>query len=264
MSVKNLAVRRLSVGSLLPIAGFRDPLSLTDCAAWWDFSDASRLATATNGTGAVSNGSQIAYCADRSGNGRHITQATANNRPTWSSTGLNSLGAASFNGTTTALSTAAAMLAGDTSFTFGFVFTRAATATGFLASVGTNNSALMVRDAYSSAAGSNLGSGTGNNYPFLSNSQVTGTGVVGMAYSTGNGAYRNHAQQFRNGTTVMTSTNGVGPSTVPTSTLVVGYTPFVYHSGLIAEMVVYSRVLSAAELTSLSRYLGAKWGITVA
>lgn len=62
----------------------------------------------------------------------------------------------------------------------------------------------------------------------------------------------------------MTSTNGVGPSTVPTATLVVGYTPFVYHSGLIAELVIYSRVLSAAELTSLTRYLGTKWGIAVA
>lgn len=185
MTALNTASRSASKANLLPISGFRDPLSLTNCAAWWDFSDAQYLSTATNGIGAVTNGASIAYCQDRSGNGRHITQATANNRPTWNSTGLNSLGAASFNGSTTSLATAAAMLAGDTSFTFGFVFTRAATAAGFLASVGTNNSALMVRDAFSSAAGSNLGSGTGNNYSFLSNSQVTGTGVVGIAYSTG-------------------------------------------------------------------------------
>lgn len=264
MSVRRLASRTASTSNLLPISGFRDPLSLTGLAAWWDFSDAAYLATATNGTGTVSNGSQIAYCADRSGNGRNVTQGTANNRPTWSSSGLNSLGAASFNGTTTSLATAAAMLAGDTSFTCGYVFTRAVASTGYLVSVGATAAALMVRDAFSSAAGSNLASGVGNNNAFASNSQVTGTGVVGMAYSAGGGSYRNHAQQFRNGATVMTTTPGIGPNTVPTATLLLGYTPFVFHSGLIAEVVIYSRVLSAAEMTSLSRYLGAKWGVTVA
>jgi hypothetical protein len=37
-----------------------------------------------------------------------------------------------------------------------------------------------------------------------------------------------------------------------------------YHSGLIAEMIVYSRALSLAEILTVERHLGAKWGITVA
>lgn len=53
----------------------------------WDFTDASNLATATDGTGAVTDGSAIAYCADLSGNGNHLLQATAGSRPTWSNTG---------------------------------------------------------------------------------------------------------------------------------------------------------------------------------
>lgn len=57
----------------------------------WDFTDAANLATATDGTGAVSNGSAIAYCADLSGNGHHLLQSTAASRPTW-----NVLGFASF------------------------------------------------------------------------------------------------------------------------------------------------------------------------
>lgn len=53
----------------------------------WDFTDAANLATATDGTGAVSNGSVIAYCADLSGNGNHLLQSTAGRQPLWNSAG---------------------------------------------------------------------------------------------------------------------------------------------------------------------------------
>jgi hypothetical protein len=36
------------------------------------------------------------------------------------------------------------------------------------------------------------------------------------------------------------------------------------YTGAIAEVLVYPRALSAAEVSAISRYLGAKWGITVA
>lgn len=53
----------------------------------WDFTDAANLATATDGTGAVSNGSAIAYCADLSGNGNHLLQSDAGSRPAWDNSG---------------------------------------------------------------------------------------------------------------------------------------------------------------------------------
>jgi hypothetical protein len=65
---------------------------------WIDFSDAATLFDAESGGNAVTNGVGIARAEDKSGNGRHFTQATAGARPTWTSGVQNSLGIARFDG----------------------------------------------------------------------------------------------------------------------------------------------------------------------
>lgn len=65
-----------------------DPLwplhNLPSLQAWYTFDDPAYLRQVSDGTGAVTaDGDPIGYCMDRSGNGRHIIQATAGNRPTW-------------------------------------------------------------------------------------------------------------------------------------------------------------------------------------
>lgn len=72
--------------------------SLMTSSLWLDFSDSSTLFDATSGGSPVTNGVGIARAEDKSGNGRHFTQATAEARPTWTSGVQNSLGIARYDG----------------------------------------------------------------------------------------------------------------------------------------------------------------------
>lgn len=65
---------------------------------WIDFSDTATLFDATSGGSVVTNGVGIARAEDKSGNGRHFTQATSGSRFTWTSGVQNGLGVARGDG----------------------------------------------------------------------------------------------------------------------------------------------------------------------
>lgn len=69
---------------------FGSPLSsVSGIYAWYDFSDASTITL---------NGSTISQIKDKSGNGLHLTQATAANQPTLTANAMNGRSAATFTG----------------------------------------------------------------------------------------------------------------------------------------------------------------------
>ena len=73
-------------GPIEPFALF-SPLSLSPFA-WYDPSDLSTLFQLSNGTTAVTaDGDPVGYMADKSGNGRHLIQATADSRPAYKTSG---------------------------------------------------------------------------------------------------------------------------------------------------------------------------------
>ena len=66
------------------------PLSLFangEKGAWYDFTDTANIFSDTAGTTPITNGGAIARINDKSGNSNHISQATAGNRPLWTSAG---------------------------------------------------------------------------------------------------------------------------------------------------------------------------------
>jgi hypothetical protein len=74
------------------------PTDLANLALWLDAT--SGLYDSASGGGAVTtNGAYIARWEDRSGNARHFTQATINNRPTLATSALNSKNTVTFDGT---------------------------------------------------------------------------------------------------------------------------------------------------------------------
>lgn len=276
MSIRNLASRRVAMSNLLPVSGFRDPLSLTALAGWWDFSEASRLATATNGTGSVSNGSQIAFCADRSGNNRNATQGTANNRPTWNATGINGLGAASYAGGANALSTAAAVLTGNSPVTVFWVMARAVVAGGGMVATsgGTLATIWGVQDIYNANAQRNsfIWLNSDNQRGEVGPDQTLNTPTVGCVASPA--GQRTQTIFFRNNapvTIVIPPGANLATFSFPNAVWSLGRGvltsaggAITSHNGLIGEILVYGAALSVAEVAAVSRYLGAKWGITVA
>ena len=61
-----------------------NPIAAGALAGWWDFSDVATLFQLSDGTTAVTaDGNPIGYAADKSGNARHVVQATSGARPTY-------------------------------------------------------------------------------------------------------------------------------------------------------------------------------------
>jgi hypothetical protein len=265
MSQRNLASRRAANSNLLPIGGIRDPLSLPGCVAWYDFSASAYLATGTNGTGAVSNGSAIGYCLDRSGNGNNVTQGTANSRPTWNSTGINSLGAGSFASASSQLlaSSTIAAFSGDLDITVLCVATRASTTAGAqwrIVDAATTTTGLGLADG----AGGQTRMGVSGNATNATATYSAATSAAVLTYQSSSGGVH-LLRYWRNGAAIAITGTAVGSRSLASSLLQIGVMSGIgFHNGLIAELAIYTRSLTAAEVLGVNRYLGAKWGITVA
>ncbi len=74
------------------------PLSVSGCQLWLDAWEASSLFTSTAETTQCTNTSVVGRWKDLSGNGRHCDQATAGNKPTYQTGGLNSRPSVRFDG----------------------------------------------------------------------------------------------------------------------------------------------------------------------
>lgn len=261
MSLRNLASRRAATSNLLPVGGIVSPQSLPSLQGWWDFSDSSRLFTGTNGTGAVTNGSAIAYCQDRSGSGNHLTQSTANSRPTWNSTGINSLGAGSYaNGPTMQSPVISAL--GDSDATMFVVATRSSTSTGAQMRLTDGSTKTFGVSDGNSGATYTANCEQFNNFTYTYSSAITAS-VIALSRVGGNNG---NQRFFRNGAEVYptSGSTGTGRRFIASPYFQIGRGATEAHSGLIAEAAIYNRFLSVAEIVAITRLLGAKWGITVA
>lgn len=76
---------------------------------WLDASDNTTLFDATTGGSNVAASGAVARWEDKSGNANHVTQSTANNRPTLLAADLNSLDGLDFDGTNDSLGTSTAV-----------------------------------------------------------------------------------------------------------------------------------------------------------
>jgi hypothetical protein len=103
----------------LPIRYDFSPLSLSP-ALWLDFSDQSTLFDATTGGSPVAANGAIARVEDKSGNGRHATQGTLNNRPLRRVGVQNGRDVADFNGVNNVVATSS--FGGTQDFTMFVVF----------------------------------------------------------------------------------------------------------------------------------------------
>ena len=235
------------------------PASLSP-ALWLDASD---TATITASSGSVSQWS------DKSGNGRHVTQATAANQPTTGTRTQNALNVLDFDGGDflnggdildvgsggiTTIGVAKFDSSGDGALWGKSAATAANGRWSLLRSVGNLEGAwqegsfnLFTQAADSSTAVRAVAqrvtrNTSGGNAIFVNGSAVgtatntTGTTSHDTAYSFFIGAYQS-------------SSGGVPPLT--------GY----YLDGFIGEVVVYLSVLSDTDLTKVTDYLKTKWGI---
>jgi hypothetical protein len=232
---------------LRPLATGFNPRSIAGIEAWWDFSD---LSTLTIDTG-------ISAVADKSGNGYNATQSTGGNQPLSSGNQRNGRAVADFDGNGDRLQTAniSADLPAFSSFVALSVRTLGQFSFGRIWTRNDNQRAKLV----SSSSQFSLGQGGAV-------VQATTTGIVlnDWFYITGTSTGGNSGTYgYRvNGLTQSLSSTSASTSSVASNPYVIGNRTDGGRTfdGRIGEILIYNRVLSAAEIAKVETYLAKKWG----
>ena len=217
-----------------------DPRTISNLAAWYDASNAASLTIETG----------VSQWSDLSGNGRHLAQTTLNNQPAVATSAINSRPALDFDGSNDNLSATFTLSHPVRIFCVGN-FRATGGQNQLFDGTATNTMRMYIGGATEVAmfAGANLPATVAS---------VNGWFVWECFF---NGA---SSSLTRNGTTLASGNAG-------SNTTVGGLRLAVLGSGLsnftncqIAEVVLYSRAITASEASSVRSYLGGKYAITVA
>jgi hypothetical protein len=226
-----------------------DPRSISGLAAWYDASATSSV-TLTGGF--------VSQWSDLSGNGLHLTQSTEANRP--STTTVNGLRAVDFDGANDHLFTSTQANA-RTVFNVHVIDVANVAQTIYHTQSGSGLTDLRMHLLYSSAneyrsqsvaSGVNQGVSGGAR---TANQRLTVLTFSGTA-STGRLDGASLA-----GTTLATGSSQLG---IWLGIRNISGTLSLPLNGKICEHIIYDRVLSAAEISTVEQYLSAKWAISLA
>jgi hypothetical protein len=232
-----------------------NPRNVGGLVLWLDATD-----PAANGVQPANNAA-IASWVDKSTAANTVSQGTGANQPTYKTNIINSKPVVRFNGSTTSLVKTTVTSLGSTAtvFVVGTINDNGFSAGTFLeySNAGTVNTGCLV--LYESA--------------LLKWRVVVATVIADATYSTSlpysavTTAYNNGSNSFLlvNGTQQATAVTGNMDATsrLTLGSLVSGIAGY-FLNGDIAEVIVYNSSISSAERTLVSRYLGNKWGFTVA
>ena len=239
------------------IAYFRptgfDPRSISGLAAWYDASSAETLFTATSGGSAVAGGGAVARWEDRSGNGFHLGQATANNRPLRITSAINGRDVLRFDGSndfieraTTSSSMAGSpfsVLSGATMF---MVLRRAANNNA--GAHGTRSNSATNHHPFGTSYFDSFASSDRKSWAQAYNANLHLYGVV--ASSSAWTAFQNGSQIFTTSSITLTALRHISfPDNGSPAAMD------------LCEAVFYSRDLSASERISVQNYLNSRWAI---
>lgn len=247
----------------LPKLGFL-PTEFSGLALWLDAAD---TATITESSGAVSQWD------DKSGNGRHFTQATGANQPATGTNTRNGLNVISFV-TNDSLGLGSNDLARNVSgATIYLVYKHATTATTqrIIFAVNRNANAGFVRISLDDGLTNSRTRTGGRTLDADSFASVTGSAVIGTNY-----LYRSSVFDYANTdlfnfvdgvadgsttsfqTATTTSDTAALSATIGAST---GAPPGAFFSGQIAEILVYHTAHTTAQRLTVETYLKNKWGL---
>jgi len=228
------------------------PVQIPSLQAWYDFSDSNYLTLVSTA---------ITQALDRSGNGSHTAvQGTATARPTFTTGSQNGLPVAVFDGgDTLALPSALYAITNGNST----IFTVAKRTT----ETASQECVLVFSQTGVTRTNQLTFSGTSGSVLYRNNTvanDVTATGNTNTNYSILYGRHSGTTQAIsvNNGTEV-TNTNATNASTTDMATIGASQGTALYLTGGIAEILVYNRALTAAEIVQVNRYLSNKWGITI-
>lgn len=233
-----------------------DPRTIAGLWAWWDASDSATITT----------DSGVSAWADKSGNGRTASQSVANNRPTRTAT-INGRSVLTFNGASHSLDFTGAARTVETMFAVCQMRDAAADAAnqsryGTILGAASSSRGLLVRNQYAN-----------NNVQFDAafNGFTIGTNRVvrNIAWTGSNGDVPLAVYSMvRNGTSGMEGfINRASLGTAPTSESQTldrigrSAASASFFIGEIAEILIYSRAVNAAERVAITNWMMHRWAV---
>jgi hypothetical protein len=216
------------------------------------------------------NTTNISQISDLSGNGFDATQSSGSLQPLYQATGFNGRPCVYFNASTTQKLVTGATIANyintpttNPQFTLISAWYHPTTAGGGSIAWGSDlqsngrvffntfyGGTTMYFDVANASGGRMSATLTQSNYTYP---------IIHTAYRHGaNMAVR------RNGTVDASKTTASGNFSTTTAKLSLGSADGTGGASYLSELLVYSEALSASDITAVERYLGAKWGVTVA
>ena len=223
------------------------PTSVSGCIAWLDIMDNNTL---------TYNGSTISQIEDKSGNGNDYNQITSTNQPIYLSSGIGSKPSIQFDGTRY-MSATDYLPTGNQNYSI-FAVTRATqSASSILISFGataSTNRNLFIRHQVNDVMNTGW---YNNNLASSSNAWITNNDVAIMSIydnTVGRSQYVNNVAAGNDSQTSFNLSSGaqqIGAS--------LG-TPFFV--GLMSELIVFNRPLTAPERSSLNEYVFERWNIS--
>lgn len=226
---------------LRPRASGFNPRSISGLLVWLDAADGSYNATTGTWT-------------DKSGNNRNFTQSDVNNRPIISATLQNGKTLVEFDGTNDQLLASGNWLQIANCTLFAAVQRLGGTFGGIIASSTADNSPGILVDSSNIVIRgySNISFGAAGSASAFQIFSGTVTDGATVAYS--------------NGTQSDSDVAGGTLGTLSTTTAIGTYRQSAanFLNGRIGEIIAYNRVLTTAERQSVQRYLGSKFGVTIA
>jgi len=259
---------------LRPKASGFNPKSIAGLALWLDASDSSTITL---------NGATVSQWRDKSGNGRNLSEATANNQPTMST--MNGKSALSFDGVNDSLTNSSTLMAvGTNSFTLfqsiecGFSGGVGAAGRSFeqrIAEGGADDNQLVIDWRADQGVAWQFGtlrtrvtsyrSGVSYNADQRFDSVnvanpgiLTMTGTYAPTAATSTAWWKNTASPTSNGTSDGGSVIGIAIGCRN------NVTKSLFFGGKVAETLCYVGAVTETQRIAVQKYLGSKWGITLA
>lgn len=213
---------------------------------WLDADDSSTITL---------NGSTVSQWDDKSGNDYHVSQGTASNQPTYTTSVLNSKSVVRFDGNDELLNGSATVVGGSTNRTVFIVFNSTAGSVTYSVTLGDSTS-----------TGQAFGISREIAVRVNNGSRVWSTGAINSTHSIVtialDGTSTTDLSAWKNGSSLTASSTSAQTINTAAGIIVGNGTSGGNLTGDVAEVVVYSSALSTTDRESVESYLSSKWGIT--
>jgi hypothetical protein len=250
--------KRAALSAWLPVS--------TGLQLWLDASDAGSLYDATTGGSLVAAGAAVARWEDKSGNGRHVSDAS--NQPTRQTAVRNGLDVIRFDGTNDILRTTGNFpLTGNAASSVFVVYRKTSNTKGSVFGWGDAGTLLGAWGYYEDGTVAALALGGGNqfNTTTLANNTWAQMSVLKTA-----GAINATTTTRRNGSSIAASGHSSTTPNITAQPFTVGRwsnydldgSSSTAFQGDIGEIIIYNAALSDTDRAAVESYLMTKWGIT--